>query len=143
MASAASVKNCVCSGGEIPVFEMIIIIIWFKNHALCIFTGCSTSNVQKSLWCNVEGIHLSAADKDIIVNNKWLSDKHIDAASRLLKRDFKVRGLVDSLAVTHRTLITQRVFECIPNSTQLMQIHPVKHHWLLSSCINGSVMVSN
>jgi hypothetical protein len=112
--------------------------------ALCIFTGCSTPTVNNiSLWCNVEGINLSAADKDIIVNNKWLSDKHIDAASRVLKRDFKVRGLVDSLTVTHRMLITQRVVECIPNSTQLMQIHHVKHHWLLSSCINGSVMVSN
>jgi len=105
------------------------------------FSGDSNRN---ALWCNVDGICLSVADKAIVVDNKWLSDSHIDAASRLLKRDFNIEGLFESQAVTHRNLISRPIQELssLTNSAQLMQMHYVNHHWLLSSCVGRSITVS-
>lgn len=89
-------------------------------------------------WLTVQGIKLTSKSRDSLMNhNGWLSDKHVDAAQRLLKSmKTGIGGLNDVVVMTHfkKTRVHIATKDC-----QTIQCHNIGGHWVVSTSIHGKV----
>lgn len=78
------------------------------------------------------------ADKTALTSGKLLNDNHINAAQILLKNQFPhIGGFTDTLIVSN-----QLPNEGPSNSmTNIIQIHNIPGHWLVSQSNGQSVIV--
>ena len=82
-------------------------------------------------------LDLTGEDISIISSGKRLTDKHINAAQKLIAKEFPlIAGLQD-------TVLSQKdKFISVPLGTKAIQIHHVRYnHWITSSSIAGYVEV--
>ena len=92
-------------------------------------------------WLHVSNINLSLVDKNILSSGDLMNDKHINAAQILLKNQFpEACGLMDTLIVSN-----QLSGEGLPNinssMTNIIQLHNLPGHWLVSQSNGQSVIV--
>ncbi len=86
------------------------------------------SNVEWNYWS--KRLELLTADQEMLKRGEWLTDKHINAASVLIKEEFpKLHGLQD-------TLLLQRFDQYESEDSQFVQIiHVYGNHWLCMAII--------
>jgi len=85
-------------------------------------------------WTQHDGIVLSEHDKVQLCSGKWLSDKHVNFAQSLLKKQFpQVNGLKS-------TLLLHKTQDKIKEGVQI--IHSRGNHWIVASTLgcSGSVV---
>ena len=94
---------------------------------------------SEECWVDIQGIKLSYAQKDVLLNlNGWLSDDHIDAAQKLIgDLGTGVGGLNTVVAVTY----SNKLINIPENITQAIQCHNIGHHWVVSTSITGEIVV--
>lgn len=81
---------------------------------------------RSEVWC--PDLHLDEEDKDALANNKWLSDKHIHAAQKLLKKKFPhIGGL--------QPPILSQTGQWQVMSSEGIQILHCRNHWICVSTI--------
>ena len=89
-------------------------------------------------WLSLNQISLSIADKEIVVEGKQLTDKHINYAQAILKKQFeKLSGL-------HSTLVLSKLTNALPSNDAMQIIHSRTNHWIVVSsigCSTGKVLV--
>ena len=92
------------------------------------------------VWTMVEGIKLTEKMKQILLDpNGWLTDEHMDAASRLLKSNrADVAGLNDMVVMTH---FKKTKVALATKNGQTIQCHNIGGHWVVSTCKDGQVTV--
>ena len=81
------------------------------------------------MW--VQSLNLTVYDKLELLQGKWLTDKHINAAIILLKKQFQTQnGLEDPLVLSEKLI-------CTSLSANFVQIINIKRqHWVCASNIN-------
>ena len=81
------------------------------------------------MW--VQSLNLTVYDKLELLQGKWLTDKHINAANFLLKKQFQTQnGLEDPLVLSEKLI-------CTSLSANFVQIINIKRqHWVCASNIN-------
>ena len=82
-------------------------------------------------WVKIKDIALTSADKQLLTNGDKLSDKHINAAQRILKITFpKINGL-------RQTLLQDKPHkESTENALQIFHIEG--NHWVCATTIGAS-----
>ena len=83
-------------------------------------------------------IDLSVDDKEIVVEGKQLTDKHINYAQAILKK------LFDWLSGLHSTLILWKLANALASNDVVQLIHSRTNHWIVAStigCSTGKVLV--
>ncbi len=105
------------------------------NSSSIVLNDSPVSNDEWNYWNKRLG--LLTADQDMLKRGEWLTDKHINAASVLIKEEFpKQLGLQD-------TLLLQRFDQYESEDSQFVQIvHVNGNHWLCVSnkfCPAGTV----
>lgn len=86
-------------------------------------------------WCKIGGTVLTLADEDLLLTGQCLNDKHIKASQCLLREEFPfVEGLNDSDLL--RAAKVQ-----VPAATDVIQIHHVGQHWLVSAAVRNQIQV--
>lgn len=86
-------------------------------------------------WCKIGATVLTLADEDVLLTGQWLNDKHINASQCLLREEFPfVEGLNDSDRLPADTAQ-------VPAATDVIQIHHVGQHWLVSAAVKNQVQV--
>lgn len=109
------------------------------NSELEVTIDCDDSfqdEVVVTKWVCIENFILSRADKDIILNGEYLSDKHINASQKLLALQFP------TLMGFHLTFKQTVVRKWIDNYVQIL--HCRGCHWITLStigCQEGMVNV--
>lgn len=108
------------------------------SHAQC---KSSTHEVDLEMrpvsgtWCKIGATVLSRADEYALLSGGWLNEKHINASQCLLREEFPfVEGLNDSGRFPADTAR-------VPTGTDVIQIHPVGQHWLVSAAVRNQVQV--
>ena len=88
-------------------------------------------------WILCDDIQLNADDKYIVISGNWLSDKHMNYAQKLLKRQNDlISGLSTLLLLKSTTTIVG------PNAVQI--IHRGNNHWIVATtvgCVANEVKV--
>jgi hypothetical protein len=94
-------------------------------------TGLGHGKKEDS-WLTSRG--LGPREKHIILNNEWLIDNIMDAASALLRRDYPmISGLVNASFSLHGFIY---------NPCEGIQVHNLNQcHWVISSSIGGIIKV--
>lgn len=86
-------------------------------------------------WCKIGATVLTLAEEDVLQTGQSLNDKHINASHCLLREEFPiVEGLNDSEVL--RAAKVQA-----PAATDVIQIHRVGQHWLVSAAVRSQVQV--
>ena len=81
------------------------------------------------MW--VQSLNLTVYDKLELLQGKWLTDKHINAANFLLKKQFQTQnGLEDPLVLSEKLICTS----LSANFVQIINIE--RQHWVCASNIN-------
>ena len=98
------------------------------------------SNAKAQPWLTVQGMNLTEELREILMNEKeWLSDKHVDAAQRLLKSENPgVGGLNDIVVMTH---FKKTRVDLATADGRTIQCHNIGGHWVASTSVHGSVTV--
>ena len=87
----------------------------------------SDNSCLLSFW--LKDLALTNQDKEALVNGKWLSDKHINAANKLLQSQYPtVNGLQDTIVAA-----SSKYHSGAKNFVQIMNIS--QNHWICASNI--------
>lgn len=101
--------------------------------------GDDPDDTTSKPWLTLNGIDLSEADRDIILSGECLTDKHMDFAQALLKKQF------GSIAGLKSTLVLPKLQQNSPyhGSEVLQIIHCRGNHWVVVSTLQcpGKVQV--
>ena len=91
-------------------------------------------------WLTVEGIKLTSKSQAVQTNHAgWLSDDHMDAAQRLLKKHNATIGDLNDIVLM--TYFQKRKLEVATNAGLKIQCHNTGGHWVVSSSVKGCVTV--
>ena len=79
-------------------------------------------------------------EKILLDPNGWLTDDHMDAATRLLKANYgaDVAGLNDIVVMTH---FKETKVALATKNGQAIQCHNIGRHWVVSTSKDGKVTV--
>ena len=91
-------------------------------------------------WLTIQGINLSSKLCKILMDPQcWLTDKHVDAAQRLLKSmKPRIEGLNDVVIMTH---FKKTRVNIATKDLRTIQCHNIGGHWVVSTSICGKVTV--
>ena len=94
----------------------------------------ATSTCKKSeTWLKIGSSVLCKAERNMLCNNEWLSDLHINAVQILLKQQFpQIGGLQNTVLLQSRSHI--KPFQSGVRSLQVVHIN--NNHWVVASTIN-------
>ena len=85
-------------------------------------------------WCKDLG--LTEDDRSALMNEEWLSDKHLSAAAKLLKTQFpETRGF--------QSTVTGEFTPATCTSSPYYQFHFFSNHWCVSWMRDGTVTLCN
>ena len=85
-------------------------------------------------WCKDLG--LTEDDRSALINEEWLSDKHLSAAAKLLKTQFpETRGF--------QSTVTVEFTPATCTSSPYYQFHFFNNHWCVSWMRDGTVTLCN
>ena len=89
-------------------------------------------------WVTIGNIEMTTESKDVLLHPMgWLNDDHINAAQHILKEmGTGIHGLQDVIRTTHWNL-----FNATPEKFQSVQCHNIGNHWVVSTTVNGKVVV--
>ena len=93
---------------------------------------------ESKVWVRIDGIHLSTAEKKILADGEWLSDKHIHAAHLLLAKQYPVSGLQNPILQRTNT------FEVQGSRSFVQCLNVANNHWITVStyrCAPGTITV--
>ena len=96
-------------------------------------TGKHISPEMKPSW--IPAFNLLEEDKNILLHGQKLTDKHICACQKLLKKQFpQVDGLLDTILRSNNDI------PC-PPTQEALQMHHIPGHWVISCSFGGNVTV--
>ena len=78
-----------------------------------------------SVWTRFGKVQLSKLDLKEIDSGDWLSDNHINFAQNIIKSQFNIQGL-------QNTLLQK---SCVPSVNELQIVHTRGNHWIVASTI--------
>ena len=112
-------------------------------------TPAQMSHLQSKVFIDLTGNHISPQmkpswtpafslleeDTNILLHGQKLTDKHISACQKLLKKQFpQVEGLLDTI------LLSNNDIPC-PPTQEALQMHHIPGHWVMSCSFGGNVTV--
>ena len=83
-------------------------------------------------WVKCDGLTLLEVDREELCNGMWLSDKHIDFAQKLLKKQFQQFDEWNSAQS-----IGNKKLQKIKHGIQV--IHTCGNHWIVVSNLTGCI----
>lgn len=90
---------------------------------------CTKSNK----WLKIGSYVLSLAEREMLCNNDWLTDLHMNSVQVLLKKQFPQIGGLQNTAV----LQSSRIMQSFPDGCGSLQIvHINNNHWVVASTLN-------
>ena len=90
---------------------------------------CTKSNK----WLKIGSYVLSLAEREMLCNNDWLTDLHMNSVQVLLKKQFPQFGGLQNTAV----LQSSRIMQPFPNDQESLQIvHVNNNHWIVATTAN-------
>ena len=90
---------------------------------------CTKSNK----WLKIGSYVLSLAEREMLCNNDWLTDLHMNSVQVLLKKQFLQIGGLQNTAV----LQSSRIMQSFPDGCGSLQIvHINNNHWVVASTLN-------
>ena len=96
-------------------------------------TANHISPQMKTSW--IPAFNLIEEDRNILFLGQNLTDKHINACQKLLKKQFPlVDGLLDTI------LLSNNDIPC-PPTQEALQMHHIPGHWVMSCSFGGNVTV--
>lgn len=96
-------------------------------------TGNHISPQMQPSW--IPAFNLLEEDKNILLHGQKLTDKHISACQKILKKQFpQVDGLLDTI------LLSNNDIPC-PPTQEALQMHHIPGHWVMSCSFGGNVTV--
>ena len=101
-------------------------------------TSCTGETAEDDMWVKCDRQILYIANKEIIESGLELTDKHIQYAQYLLKKQFSTIGGLSS------TLFQNQSRESLPNNSIQVIYCNARHHWIVVSnmeCKKGVVNV--
>eukprot|EP00112_Aurelia_sp_Birch-Aquarium-sp1_P023961 Seg7346.1 transcript_id=Seg7346.1/GoldUCD/mRNA.D3Y31 product="hypothetical protein" protein_id=Seg7346.1/GoldUCD/D3Y31 len=89
-------------------------------------------------WVTIGNTEMTTESKDVLLHPMgWLNDDHINAAQHILKEmGTGISGLQNVIRTTHWNL-----FDATPETFQSVQCHNIGNHWVVSTTVNGKVVV--
>lgn len=90
-------------------------------------------------WCKIGATVLTLADEVVLLTGQCLNDRHINAMQCLLREEFPfVEGLHDHTTTTD---VLPAASVQVTAATDVIQIHHVGQHWLVSAAVRNQVQV--
>ena len=101
-----------------------------SDISVCSITISSSSDEvdEDSEWTRIDGVLLTVEDKQVLLGNGWLNDKHIMAAQALLKDQSSVGGL-------QSPQLGKRLAFNIAKGDMVQILHSGGRHWVTASTI--------
>ncbi|KAL9978130.1 hypothetical protein ACROYT_G015617 [Oculina patagonica] len=104
-----------------------------SGHTCIDLTKLNYTSKMKPQW--IPDLGLSEKDKNILLSGQKLTDNHISAAQKIIKKQFPhVDGLIDTVLVSNNDIPS-------PPTQEALQIHHIPGHWLMSTSFGGAVTV--
>ena len=90
-------------------------------------------STKSNKWLKIGSYVLTLAEREMLCNNDWLTDLHMNSVQVLLKKQFPQFGGLQNTAV----LQSSRVMQPFPNDQESLQIvHVNNNHWIVASTVN-------
>ena len=123
-ASSQNAKQPETTSAQMSHLQSKVFIDLTDNHI---------SPQMKPSW--IPAFNLLEEDKNILLHGQKLTDKHISACQKLLKKQFpQVDGLLDTI------LLSNNDIPC-PPTQEALQMHHIPGHWVMSCSFGGNVTV--
>lgn len=123
-ASSQNAKQPETTSAQMSHLQSKVFIDLTDNHI---------SPQMKPSW--IPAFNLLEEHKNILLHGQKLTDKHISACQKLLKKQFpQVDGLLDTI------LLSNNDIPC-PPTQEALQMHHIPGHWLMSCSFGGNVTV--
>eukprot|EP00058_Branchiostoma_floridae_P016954 XP_002602442.1 hypothetical protein BRAFLDRAFT_117021 [Branchiostoma floridae] len=87
-------------------------------------------------WLVINNTKLTQKDREILQEDQWLNDKHMNSAQHLISSEYP---LIDGLRDT--VILTANQQGPVPASSDCVQIHNINDHWVVSTSIGGNITV--
>ncbi|XP_035685999.1 uncharacterized protein LOC118422494 [Branchiostoma floridae] len=98
---------------------------------------CDMENDEaQNEWLVINDTKLTQKDRQILQEELWLNDKHINSAQKLISNEYP---LIDGLGDT--VILTANQQGPVPASSDCVQMHNVKDHWVVSTSVGGNITV--
>ncbi|XP_040280115.1 uncharacterized protein LOC120995157 isoform X2 [Bufo bufo] len=95
----------------------------------------SEEETSQSIWLTVNKFKLTLQDRDVISKGLWLDDQIINASQIILsQKHVDVSGFMDTVVLAHSEVALSKCH-------QVIQIHHVGMHWLLSHQFDDNVTI--
>ena len=90
-------------------------------------------STKSNKWLKIGSYVLTLAEREMLCNNDWLTDLHMNSVQVLLKKQFPQFGGLQNTAV----LQSSGVMQPFPNDQESLQIvHVNNNHWIVASTVN-------